>query len=555
MKKLSLYSVILSLAISQASCTDEDAPIELKLRTSVVTGIEETIATVSGKIESAMENISEVGIAYSKKPEIDGDVLYKSSPSVASEFTISLSGLKSGTTYYVRSYAKVSDAYYYGETRSFTCLGQLACMMPFVERFRGEKFLPAFWDNIDGDGDGHKWEQYDRFPSASSDSYSGGALTPNNLLVSPKITIDGTKPTLYWSVGIGDDEYPEEIYKVVVSETPFTAENCDSNGTIVFEEEMVSEGYRSLLPRQVDLSAYVGKDVYVAWVHYNCSNCYFIYITDIYLENQENPVGISTASVTLSEASDVTKNSAELEALVTDDGGATVIRKGFVYATHENPTIADEIIEIKAWNELSHKLSNLDNGVTYYVRAYAENKMGLTYSNEVSFSTPSVVKTEIVNVKFPESGALPEGWTVLDKDGDGHTWGWEEDGLWSYSYRSSWGGTLTPEDYLITPPVTIPETAEQVDLDFMIAVYKSYYQEKYRIIVSDKPITLENCQSAEVVRDWTPLTENHVSLQFQQETVDLTKFAGKTIYIGFVHGDCTDLYALVLESIKLTSYE
>ena len=89
----------------------------------------------------------------------------------------------------------------------------------------------------------------------------------------------------------------------------------------------------------------------------------------------------------------------------------------------------------------------------------------------------------------------------------------------------------------------------------MIAVYKSYYQEKYRIIVSDKPITLENCQSAEVVRDWTPLTENHVSLQFQQETVDLTKFAGKTIYIGFVHGDCTDLYALVLESIKLTSYE
>lgn len=555
MKNKILYSALFCLAVCMTGCTDEDTLVELKLRTSAVTGIDETVATVSGKVESALDGVSEVGIAISKMPEFAEDVNYIANSGVASEFTVALNGLKSGTTYFVRSYAKIADIYYYGETRSFTCLGQLSYTMPFIERFRGEDFLPEFWTNLDADGDGHMWEKYDRFPSASSDSYSGGALTPNNFLVSPKVTIEGTKPTLYWSVGIGDDDYPEEVYKVVVAETPFTAENCDKNGTVVFEEEMVSEGYRSLLPREVDLSAFVGKDVYIAWVHYNCSDCYFMYITDIYLENQENPVGVKAATVFLYEAKEVTKNSAELSAEVASDGGATVIKQGFVYATHANPTVDDENISIKAWNELSEKLTELENGTTYYVRAYAENKMGLVYSNEITFSTPAVIKTELLNVNFPEAGDLPTGWSVLDKDGDGHTWGWEEDGMWSYSYRSGWGGALTPEDYLISPAITIPANADQVDLDFMIAVYKKYYQEQYRIIVSEEPITLENCQSAEVVRDWTPLTEKHISLQFQQETADLSKYAGKTIYVGFVHGESTDLYALVLESVKITSYE
>lgn len=550
-----LMTLALATMCLTACSDDEETVQEVKLRTSAVEGIDETVATVSGKIESGADAVSEVGICWSKNPDLyDESTVFVPAASPAQEYTVSLGGLKSGTTYYVSSYAKCGENIFFGDLRSFTTLGQLAYTMPFIERFRGEQFLPTFWTMIDADGDGHNWEQYDRFPSVSSDSYSGGALTPNNFIVSPKITISGSKPTLYWSVGCGDSKYPDEYYKVVVSETPFTAANCDNNGTKVFDETLVSEAYRTLLPRQVDLSAFIGKDVYIAWVHCECSDNYFMFFSDVYLEDSSNPIGVKAPEVKIEEASEVTKNSAVVTAVELSDGEATIVNHGFVYATHSNPTIDDEVVKIAAWNELAEtKLTDLDNGTTYYVRAYAENKMGITYSNEIQFTTPAVIETVLLDASFLEE--LPAGWSVLDKDGDGHTWVWEDDSMWSYSYRSSYGGTLTPEDYLISPAITIPENAEQVDLSFTISVYKSYYEEKYRIVVSEEPITLENCQEAEVVRDWTMMTEAHTGLNYQLESADLSAYAGKTIYVAFVHGDCSDNYALVMQSVKVTSYE
>ena len=63
-----------------------------------------------------------------------------------------------------------------------------------------------------------------------------------------------------------DDEFYMEHYKVVISETPFTEENCQTNGTVLFEESLSAEAYRTLLYRSVGLDSYKDKDVYIAWV-------------------------------------------------------------------------------------------------------------------------------------------------------------------------------------------------------------------------------------------------------------------------------------------------
>ena len=47
-----------------------------------------------------------------------------------------------------------------GDLRNFTCLGQLAMVLPFNERFRGDVFPPQYWNIIDKDGDGYNWEAY-----------------------------------------------------------------------------------------------------------------------------------------------------------------------------------------------------------------------------------------------------------------------------------------------------------------------------------------------------------------------------------------------------------
>lgn len=78
-------------------------------------------------------------------------------------------------------------------------------------------------------GDGYNWEYYKSH--ATSDSYRGGgvgALTPENYLVSPLINIGSTmdKVMLTFDISAGDEDYPEENYREVISESPITLANC-----------------------------------------------------------------------------------------------------------------------------------------------------------------------------------------------------------------------------------------------------------------------------------------------------------------------------------------
>ena len=80
------------------------------------------------------------------------------------------------------------------------------------------------------------------------------------------------------------------------------------------------------------------------------------------------------------------------------------------------------------------------------------------------------------------------------------------------------------------------------------------YQEKYKIIASESPLTLDNCQDADVLRDYTELTSAYSKQTFQTEHIDLSKYVGKTIYIGFVHGDCVDMESLILKNVVVYGY-
>lgn len=556
MKRLSILSGILfTLFVLLPGCSDDDQVAPIQLRTSVVTGITETSATLGGKVEGALDGVVETGICWSEQPE--ADMQYVPASSVAAEFTVNLTGLRSGTRYFARSYAKRGSEIVLGDLRNFTCLGQLAMVLPFNERFRGDMFPPRYWNIIDKDADGYNWEAYDnRFFAALSDSYrSKQDLTPENYLVSPKITINAGKPILKWSVGVMDDEFYMEHYKVVISETPITEENCQTNGTVLFEETLPAEAYRTLLYRSVSLDSYKDKDVYIAWVHYNCSGLYCMYVTDIEIEGEGASLNITTPQVVIAVPENLSRTSVDVKAEIPDDGGASVIRKGFCYATSPSPTVDNTVETIEPHQTLAATLKELQPGTTYYVRAFAKNSAGLSYSEEQKFSTPEVIITTLL--QEPLTGDVPASWTLIDKDGDGHGWEFYEGygTVCSDSYLSA-EGALTPENYLITPAVSIPAEAQSADLSFEIAASaKNAYREKYKVIVSLQPITIDNCRDAEVLRNYTELTEEYKQKNFVNQTMDLSGYIGKTVYIGFVHGDCTDMESLLLKNVIINSYE
>jgi len=89
------------------------------------------------------------------------------------------------------------------------------------------------------------------------------------------------------------------------------------------------------------------------------------------------------------EISNLGLTSATFSSTVSDDGGASVTERGFVYATTVNPTTAKTKVAVGAGKgDYSAKIANLVKATTYYVRSYAINSKGVSYGIESSFTTP-----------------------------------------------------------------------------------------------------------------------------------------------------------------------
>jgi uncharacterized protein (TIGR02145 family) len=79
---------------------------------------------------------------------------------------------------------------------------------------------------------------------------------------------------------------------------------------------------------------------------------------------------------------------------VVSDGGDLILRKGVCWSTSPAPTVANGFTdEGMGANTYTSRMKGLKSGTTYYVRAWAENRHGIGYGNEISFRTsPKFIK-------------------------------------------------------------------------------------------------------------------------------------------------------------------
>lgn len=96
---------------------------------------------------------------------------------------------------------------------------------------------------------------------------------------------------------------------------------------------------------------------------------------------------LSTLSV-----SDVTISSARTGGFVSSDGGEEVTERGVCWNASGNPTYTDNKSSGgTGTGSFEVVITGLVSGQTYYVRAYAKNSEGLSYGNQLSFTTLSAV--------------------------------------------------------------------------------------------------------------------------------------------------------------------
>jgi uncharacterized protein (TIGR02145 family) len=102
------------------------------------------------------------------------------------------------------------------------------------------------------------------------------------------------------------------------------------------------------------------------------------------------PIPITNPTVSTAFTTNITSTSATSGGNVTYDGGTLVTARGVVWSTTPNPTLVENegfTEDGEGLGEFVSEISGLQPETTYYVRAYAENSEGVSYGEELSFST------------------------------------------------------------------------------------------------------------------------------------------------------------------------
>lgn len=161
------------------------------------------------------------------------------------------------------------------------------------------------WMMVDSDGDGKQWDGYNSKGAGhnssgcmKSNSYEGGALTPDNLLVSPQVTLPASGQfEASWWISAQDQTDFREKYSVYVLEATQNHEDLLSDvqaylalgNAIKTSIQSTTPAYTQTLDaakiwtnHSITIpSNFAGKNIYIIFRHYDCTNMFYIKLDDV----------------------------------------------------------------------------------------------------------------------------------------------------------------------------------------------------------------------------------------------------------------------------------
>lgn len=496
------------------------------------------------------------------------------------------------------------------------------------------------WTTIDADGDGRNWFHSTNHPvysqngkghngtdgfaiSASYEDNGGGAFSANNYLVSSQMYYISEGMTFNFWADYGSDSYPDYFEVCVATvDTPTASDfmpvwggNAKANGNSNEKTSVrhANNRYGNWRFHTVDLSAYAGQNVWIAF-HHQDYDMYEIWIDDVELMTVSLPVqgpresqivwsnplakdllinGVSV-NVTLNSGdspegtvvSFVNQDWNEQEAhpvadIVLDESGHYAwdwFRKGnyYVTITKEGYETISEYVSIYEPTNLQYQLEEIMTGISsLYV-----SRTGWAMWNGPAgngFNLPSSNTSFFVD--FDRN--MPDGWTILDANNDGYTWcqtanitstwtyyagmalDWYHSGsnaICSGSYINGMGA-LTPDEYFISPQVYLRNGSQ---LSFWVsAADVGYPADHFGVFVSN---TGTEPSDFTCVQEWTLTAKKEIMADggresrdgkglrigtWYQYTLDLSAYVGNA-YIAFRHFNCYDQYIMILDDIELS---
>ncbi len=411
------------------------------------------------------------------------------------------------------------------------------------------------WTLIDADGDAHNWQlpseggmgfgnSNGMMVSYSYDNASSSPLTPNNFLVSPRVTLPENAVMLFYASAM-DEAYPAEHFGVAIS----TTVNDDPLAFTLLQEWTLSakgdENRQGGWHRySVDLSAYAGQEVYLAIRHFNSTDKFAICVDEIFVGNF-NAKFLLYSDIILDGQTVATYQYGRHFLLNTDgfsDGSShtTTIRAYY----EDGTTLENEC----AW---TYRTSEHFQGSPTGLHAQSDGNQV-----QLSWTLPEMTNPVIVDELYYDfADSTLSNLTLVDANNDGQQFrvypygGYGNGiGLRSFSWMNG-PGALNPDNFIVTPRLTPSENARitfmACDAD-MPGIAPD--PEHFGVAVSTTGNT--NATDFVMIEEWNSTGS------YTEYSADLSAYAGQQIYVAIRHFNTMgETYFLCVDNIRLTGIE
>ena len=404
------------------------------------------------------------------------------------------------------------------------------------------------WKTIDADGDTFNWKLYPigglghngsdgTVISYSYNNYSGGALTPDNYLVSPQLTITANNHYVTFYASALDEEYPSDHFGLAISTTGTNA----SDFTMLQEWTMTAKqgGWHEY---SVDINSYVGQNVYIAIRHFNCTDNFGLAVDDIFVGPQEKDP-LSSCSISL-DGTTVAANIVETHYVLDTEG--------FTNNSSHNTTIT-------ATYQSGATLTKSTDWTFRSADNFQGSPTGLHADSDgstvnLSWELPMMSSSYAVDEIFYDfADSTMSDLTLIDANHDGLNFVVYPFGGYGSGYclkSASWqGSALNPDNFLVLPRV---EATDNTVFSFMLRDADmpgiAPDPEHFGVAVSTSGNTNPS--------DFTMVQEWNSTGTYTEYSVNLSAYAGQQVYVALRHFNTTgETYYIYVDDIRITGVE
>lgn len=361
------------------------------------------------------------------------------------ELTGNLTDLNRNTTYYIRAYATNSVSTTYGEQTTFitteglptisinevtniaatsaTCGGSISSNGGFPVTDKGLVWSTTQFPTLDNNhislGSGNSNFTGTMTDLAMSTTYYVRAYATN---------VNGTVYSAQKSFTTTDGLPVVKITSVtnVLASSATCSGSITSNGGYAITDKgfvWSTTQYPTLNNNHINLGA--GNNAFTGTIsNLSTTTTYYVraYATNSTGTSYSEQMDFTTTNglpvVTINDPSSVTATSAVCGGSISSNGGFSITEKGLVWSTSQSPTLEDNHIALGTGDAaFTGSITNLSLSTTYYVRAYATNSIGTSYSAQKSFTTTAGLPTVTTTTVTLNNGTAVSGGNVTSDGG------------------------------------------------------------------------------------------------------------------------------------------